>query len=217
MLEYKPLNPHISFSVVFVALKILESLWGSENTHGISFRQIIDFDFNSIESIEENRTYPGFEIYHIIFEEILNYALILPFNVVSDAFSECKSFNEYKIFVTKYHRSHGLQLKGRYYTPQALSEFIVDKTLQNVDLTEKVKILDLCAGTGSFSIQICHKLYQMYTNSVFNTAPLEIKKRIVKDHLRTIDIDPIATYILRIQILLWYFDSEPTLSQAQIS
>ncbi len=215
LIQYKPLNPHISISVIFVALKTLESLWGSNNTHGVSFDQILNFDFDSAERIEKNRIFPRIEIYHIIFEEILNYALILPFTTISQAFSVCETYNEFKLFIKKHFQSQTLQLKGRYYTPLAISQFIVHQTLQNIELTEKNRILDLCAGTGSFSIQICQKLYQIYTEKSLNLTPLEIKKRIVKHHLRTVDIDPIATYILRIQILLWYFESAPTSSQAQ--
>ncbi|TFG19745.1 MAG: SAM-dependent DNA methyltransferase, partial [Promethearchaeota archaeon] len=170
---------------------------------------------DSMEPMEKNRSFPGFQIYHSIFEEIFNYTLILPFNIVSKAFTGCKSFSEFKLFVKNHNSSQGMQLKGRYYTPRIISQFIVNQTLQNIELTGKSTILDLCAGTGSFAIQICQKLYQMYTEKTLNLTPLEIKKRIVKIHLRTIDIDPIATYILRIQLLLWYFESEPNSSQAQ--
>ena len=212
---YKPLNPHISYSVVSIAMTIMESLWTTDNTYQITFDQIIGSFFDCSTRIENDHTKRDPQIFLDMFEEILNYALILPFNTISDAFTTCNSFIEFKKFIKKYNQKENLQFKGRYYTPQEMASFIVERTLSDFNLNENAIILDLCAGTGSFAIQICHKLFTLYSNSSQNLSPIEIKKKIINIHLRTIDVDPIATYILRIQLILWFLDSSPEPEEIQ--
>jgi adenine-specific DNA-methyltransferase len=145
-----------------------------------------------------------------MYEEILNYILLMPENIVTTIVTESYSFTDFRKHVKKYFQSHNTQLRGRYYTPDLIAQFIVKIILESLEIAPDAKILDLCSGTGSFSRAICDFLLLKFTLDYPEKSRLEIKHHIIKHNLRAIDIDPIATYILRFGLVLWFLLEHPS-------
>ena len=152
-------------------------------------------------------------IFSVLYDDFLNYVLLLPNAVINDAFVLCTTFSEFRTFTKKYMKSQNLQLQGRYSTPNHIARFIVDKILENQHFSPELKILDLCSGTGVFCMEICNSLLELYHKHFPNMQIIKIKQHIIKQNLCAIDIDPISTYILRIHLLCWFLKSQPVSSQ----
>ncbi len=231
---YKQLNPYISQSVITFTLKILKIIWKSEKIFHKTFinfdritentytflseskkeQQISENILHLLENYRKTDSHYRFDAFiAAVYEEFLNYLLILPYNQVLYAFKSSTSLTQFHQNVTNYRKTHNIQLKGRYYTPSKLAGFIVEKTLETLRNDSSLKILDLCSGTGSFTLEICSRLLSDGLQSKPSEISLKLINNIISNNLRTIDVDPIATYILRMRIILWSLYYHPTSSQ----
>jgi len=107
--------------------------------------------------------------------------------------------------------------QGIYYTPTAITNYIVKNTLGNLLKNKKVnlqeiKILDPACGSGSFLIKSFNYLnnyyqkkvdeFQVKLDSINENVPISKKSEIIKNNLFGVDIDMSAIEIVRLNLLL---------------
>lgn len=106
-------------------------------------------------------------------------------------------------------------LEGIYYTPKQIVDFIVrtifEKIEEDGNSLEKITILDLACGSGSFLLNANNNLLErsilknnpstLETIDV-TTAPYEEKLRIVEDNIFGVDLDPMAVEITQLNLFL---------------
>lgn len=105
------------------------------------------------------------------------------------------------------------RIKGLYYTPQAIIDFILAKTVSQCDvrLTPKVKILDPACGCGSFLLKAYDLLFAKFVeareqielpNPITDLSDLEIHNHILNYNLWGADIDSLACDITFASLVL---------------
>lgn len=85
---------------------------------------------------------------------------------------------------------------GQFYTP----DFVIDHILENVGLSSDKKILDPACGSGGFLIKAYDRLRKQYVGQ--NWADETIHSQILKKNLFGIDINPFATQLTVMNLLL---------------
>lgn len=105
--------------------------------------------------------------------------------------------------------------QGVYYTPTYIVEYIVRNTLgemlsqKNVDL-EKLRVLDISCGSGSFLIKTFDVLDEYYQETNLNQTKLDLETEVLfkrkvlllKDHIFGVDLDGQAVEIAQLNLLL---------------
>ncbi|MBN2157149.1 MAG: N-6 DNA methylase [Candidatus Lokiarchaeota archaeon] len=155
------------------------------------------------------------QFFSFLFDELLNYLLILPKTSVSEAFNKCNTFSQFQKYVKRNLQTTHSHLFGKYSTPNDIARFMVERAVEQKSISANSTVLDLCAGTGVFTSNFCEMLFEYFKKNDSNRPPINLKYNIVKKNLRTVDTDPLATYILRIRVLLWFLKSNPNSNQLQ--
>ncbi len=92
---------------------------------------------------------------------------------------------------------------GQFYTPDFVIDYILDNTL-NIVLNEKsvedIKILDPACGSGGFLIRAYNRLRERYREERW--AEEVIHEQILKNNIHGIDINPFATQLTVMNLLL---------------
>ncbi len=88
------------------------------------------------------------------------------------------------------------KLLGQFYTPEEIVEYIIEQ----VDLDINKKIIDLSCGSGRFLIKAYDYLNKLYRQK--GIPENKIHKTILKNNLFGIDINPFATELTKMNLLL---------------
>jgi hypothetical protein len=105
----------------------------------------------------------------------------------------------------------GKHQQGRYFTPKAIVEYILDCIGYKSDNPEirGRKLLDLAGGSGSFLVHACRRLINSYRSPKTQQIPVEYIPAIiqqVKDSLFCLDINPFACYLAETNLLIQVID-----------
>ena len=103
---------------------------------------------------------------------------------------------------------------GIFYTPDYIVNYIIDNTLSellnkchSINEIEKIKVIDIACGSGSFLIRAFDILYNAYIrvigkNKLDVLYDLEIRKKILLHNLYGVDLDEKAIEIAKLNLLL---------------
>jgi predicted RNA methylase len=83
--------------------------------------------------------------------------------------------------------------KGQYFTPAAIVDYLVSKSITDGADLDSIKILDPACGSGQFLISAYKHLQEIYQSR--GLSPEEAAERILRYNLFGIDIDPVAVSI----------------------
>ncbi|MHA2054352.1 MAG: Eco57I restriction-modification methylase domain-containing protein, partial [Candidatus Hodarchaeales archaeon] len=152
---------------------------------------------------------------------IKNYALegSLPPNSIT-----FELFDKLLFFIRDAVVTDGKAKQGIVYTPYNLAMQIVERSIDNwiksnknsFNITQgysKIRILDPSVGTGVFLIAAGNLLTKILVVSEKKGDLLKFRKKIVKDNLFGLDIDPLGIYITKIKLFLWISEEEYSLDQ----
>jgi methylase of polypeptide subunit release factors len=103
------------------------------------------------------------------------------------------------------------QLQGIYYTPQYIVKYIVENTigenLRNVkseEEIEKLKVIDIACGSGSFLICVFDAFYEAYKriNKGQTLFDFDIKRKILQNNIYGVDLDERAIEITKLNLMI---------------
>ncbi|EGL82417.1 N-6 DNA methylase [Caldalkalibacillus thermarum TA2.A1] len=89
---------------------------------------------------------------------------------------------------------------GQYYTPSSLVREMVESCLDQLEITEKVKIMDPCCGSGNFLLKLFQHLKSRLCALGFSVQ--EAEKHLFQSCLLGMDIDPVAVTLTKINLAL---------------
>ena len=103
---------------------------------------------------------------------------------------------------------------GEFYTPKSIVDYILNTVGYNPEFgIERKSIIDICCGSGSFTIQIVKRLITRFLishdiNSISNLTIQDAKRVIndVKQNVFGVDINPIACILCQINIQFALFE-----------
>jgi hypothetical protein len=119
------------------------------------------------------------------------------------------------------HLRHSARRKqtGTFYTPRALAEFVVRRTLAPLvagapaDAILKLRIVDPAMGSGAFLVAACRFLASAYERALIDEGRLapadldeheraDIRRRIAEQCLAGVDLNPVAVQLARLSLWL---------------
>ncbi len=101
---------------------------------------------------------------------------------------------------------------GKFYTPVAVINFILEETIANISIIDNpyIKILDPACGSGDFLVKIYNLLYEKYLNNLEQLQLLYPEKKWSKDmihqhiltnNLYAVDLDSIALALTALNLI----------------
>ncbi len=94
------------------------------------------------------------------------------------------------------------RVRGAYYTPVPLVNFMLDKLDSRMPLQPGMRVLDLSCGSGAFLVQCYRKLIERRLQELGRHLWPEELGRILTDHIFGVDIDPDACQIAELSLAL---------------
>jgi adenine-specific DNA-methyltransferase len=90
-----------------------------------------------------------------------------------------------------------LKKKGQFFTPGDIVAHIIDHSIESIDI-EAARILDPACGSGQFLIYLYKRILDFYLARGLKEK--DAARRIIKDNIFGIDIDPIAVMIAKFNL-----------------
>ncbi|MBK7975229.1 MAG: N-6 DNA methylase [Deltaproteobacteria bacterium] len=103
---------------------------------------------------------------------------------------------------------HDRNALGKFYTPQAFIEHILDHTLDRALETtsiEELRVLEPSCGSGDFAVPLLDRLAAAWVEH--GADPLTARRHTLERNLFAIDWDPIAVVVTRIRLLAHAIDA----------
>ncbi len=111
---------------------------------------------------------------------------------------------------------------GSFYTPVAIAQFIVDKTLEMgnfSDAIEKIQCLDPACGGGVFLLALAGNLLRREMEGTTRNAKTKIEciRNILTQQIWGMDLSPNAQRVSQVQLILWGFSLVPDVRLGDLS
>lgn len=189
------------------------------------FREFDDKYNSELFAIEECDKFdiPNAEIEDIIkginHTDFLNISVHIIGEVYENYLGELLKAGKQSLTTTSENKEHlKRKSQGIYYTPDYIVNYIVNSTVgallkecKTVKDIEKIKVIDISCGSGSFLIRAFEFFYEAYkskkehrSSDIFNE--LDIRKKILLHNLFGVDLDERAVEIAKLNLLLRALD-----------